>query len=41
VATTTVERLVDYCRNTSADPLFTAKCVDQRIELIDKNLKLE
>jgi len=40
VATTTVERLVDYCRNTPADPLFTAKCVDQRIELIDRNLKL-
>ena len=38
VATTTVERLVDYCRNTPPDPLFTAKCVEQRIELIDKNL---
>jgi len=39
VATTTVERLVDYCRNTPSDPLFTADCVAQRIELIDKNLK--
>ena len=41
VATTTVERLVDYCRNTPPDPLFTAACVDQRIELINKNLKEE
>ena len=32
--------LVDYCRNTPQDPLFTADCVEQRIELIDKNLKL-
>jgi 4-O-beta-D-mannosyl-D-glucose phosphorylase len=38
VATTTVERLVDYCRNTPADPLRSAACVAQRIELIDKNL---
>ncbi len=38
VATTTVDRLVDYCRNTPSDPLFTAECVRQRIELIDKNL---
>jgi 4-O-beta-D-mannosyl-D-glucose phosphorylase len=40
VATTTVERLVDYCRNTPPDPLRSALCVKQRIELIDKNLKL-
>ena len=39
VATTTVEQLVDYCRKTPSDPLFTAACVEQRIELIDKNLK--
>jgi 4-O-beta-D-mannosyl-D-glucose phosphorylase len=38
VATTTVERLVDDCQNTPPDPLFTAACVDQRIELIDRNL---
>jgi 4-O-beta-D-mannosyl-D-glucose phosphorylase len=40
VATTTVERLVDYCQNTPPDPLRSADCVTQRMELIDKNLKL-
>ncbi|MCJ7755870.1 MAG: glycosidase [Thermoanaerobaculales bacterium] len=40
VATTTVERLVDYCKNTPPDPLRSAECVAQRIALIDKNLKL-
>jgi 4-O-beta-D-mannosyl-D-glucose phosphorylase len=40
VATTTVERLVDYCRNTPPDPLRSAACVKQRIDLIDRNLKL-
>ena len=40
VATTTVERLIDYCRNTPPDPLRSAECVKQRIELIDRNLKL-
>lgn len=39
VATTTVERLVDYCKNTPPDPLRSAECVKQRIALIDKNLK--
>ena len=39
VATTTVERLVDYCRNSPRDPLTSAACVRQRIGLIDKNLK--
>jgi 4-O-beta-D-mannosyl-D-glucose phosphorylase len=40
VATTTVDRLVDYCRNTPPDPLRTAACVLQRLELIERNLKL-
>ncbi len=40
VATTTVERLVDYCKNTPPDPLRSAACVQQRIALIDKNLRL-
>jgi 4-O-beta-D-mannosyl-D-glucose phosphorylase len=40
VATTTVERLVDYCRRTPSDPLRSAECVRQRIDLIDRNLKL-
>lgn len=40
VATTTVERLVDYCRNTPLDPLYSAACVRQRIELIERNLRI-
>jgi 4-O-beta-D-mannosyl-D-glucose phosphorylase len=39
VATTTVEKLVDYCMNTPKDPLRSAACVRQRIELIERNLK--
>jgi 4-O-beta-D-mannosyl-D-glucose phosphorylase len=39
VATTTVDRLLDYVMNTSADPLRSALCVRDRIALIDKNLK--
>lgn len=38
VATTTVERLVDYVFNTPADALRSADCVKQRCELISKNL---
>jgi len=40
VATTTVERLVDFCRHTPPDPLRSAACVAQRLELIERNLKL-
>jgi 4-O-beta-D-mannosyl-D-glucose phosphorylase len=40
VATSTVERLVDYCKNTPSDPLRSAECVKQRITLIERNLKL-
>jgi len=40
VATTTVERLVDYCKNTPADPLRSYACVQQRIELIRRNLAI-
>lgn len=39
VATSTIAQLVDYCRNTPADPLFSSKCVEQRCELIRKNLE--
>jgi len=39
VATTTVERLLDYVLNTPEDALSSAACVAQRIELIDRNLK--
>lgn len=37
VATSTVAQLVDYCKNTPADPLTSAACVQQRIDLIAKN----
>jgi 4-O-beta-D-mannosyl-D-glucose phosphorylase len=37
VATSSVERLVDYCLNTPPDPLRSAACVAQRCELIRKN----
>ena len=40
VATTTVERLLDYVLNTPPDPLRSAACVRQRIALIEKNLRL-
>lgn len=40
VATTTVEKLVDYCMHTPADPLRSAACVRQRIELIKRNLEI-
>lgn len=37
VATTTVEKMLDYVLNTPADPLTSNLCVQQRIELISKN----
>lgn len=37
VASTTIERLIDYVFNTPTDPLRTADCVKQRCELIQKN----
>lgn len=40
VATTTVDRLLDYVLNTPEDPLGTAACVRQRTELIERNLRL-
>jgi 4-O-beta-D-mannosyl-D-glucose phosphorylase len=40
VATTSMERLLDYVVNTPEDPLRSAACVHQRNELIDRNLKL-
>ncbi|EDY83271.1 conserved domain protein [Verrucomicrobiia bacterium DG1235] len=39
VATSTIDKLVDYVTNTPADPLYSAMCVAQRNELIDKNLE--
>jgi 4-O-beta-D-mannosyl-D-glucose phosphorylase len=37
VAATTLDRLMDYCVNTPADPLRTAACVAQRVALIRQN----
>ena len=38
VASTTVDRLLDYAFNTPADPLRSRDCVAQRCDLIDRNL---
>ena len=40
VATTTIERLVDYVFETPSDPLRSVECVAQRCELIRKNMKI-
>jgi 4-O-beta-D-mannosyl-D-glucose phosphorylase len=39
VATSSLERLLDYVRNTRPDPLRSAACVEQRYELIRRNLE--
>ena len=39
VATTTVDRLVDYVFHTPEDPMRSVLCVQQRLELIKKNLE--
>ena len=39
VATSTVEKLLDYVMNTPADPLRSLACVEQRCELIARNLE--
>jgi 4-O-beta-D-mannosyl-D-glucose phosphorylase len=39
VATSSVERLLDYVLHTPEDPLRSAACVQQRVELIERNLK--
>src|SRR5512135_1756192 len=40
VATSTVDRLLDYVLNTPADPLRSSACVRQRCDLISRNLAL-
>ena len=37
VVRTTVPLMLDYVKNTPEDPLCSARCVQQRCELIDKN----
>lgn len=39
VATTTVNRMLDYVTNTPEDALCSAACVKQRVALIDRNEK--
>lgn len=38
VATTTVDKMLDYAFNTPADPMRSRDCVKQRCDLIDRNL---
>jgi 4-O-beta-D-mannosyl-D-glucose phosphorylase len=40
VARTSIDKLVDYAKNTPPDPLRSAACVEQRLKLIDRNLSL-
>ena len=40
VATTTVEKLLDYCEHTPPDGMRSKVCVEQRCTLISKNLRL-
>lgn len=40
VVTTTLDRLIDYVKNTPRDLLKTTACVDQRVMLIKKNLNI-
>jgi 4-O-beta-D-mannosyl-D-glucose phosphorylase len=40
VATTSIDKMLDYVLNTPEDPLRSYECVQQRINLISKNLKL-
>jgi len=40
VATSTVERLLDYVLHTPEDPLRSYACVEQRYALIEKNLRI-
>jgi len=40
VCKTSVDIMVDYCINTPSDPLFSHKCVEQRCDMITKNLKI-
>ena len=39
VATTTIEKLLDYCENTPPDAMRSKLSVEQRCKLIEKNLK--
>ena len=40
VATTTIDKMLDYAMNTPADPGRSYACVQQRIDLISKNFEI-
>ena len=40
VATTTIDKLIDYTFNTPEDPLRSVKCVEQRCDFIARNLEV-
>jgi 4-O-beta-D-mannosyl-D-glucose phosphorylase len=40
VAKTTVDKMIDYCKNTPRDGLYSHKCVETRCDLISKNLEI-
>ncbi len=40
VARSSVERLLEFVAHTPPDPLRSAACVEQRVELIERNLRL-
>ena len=40
VATTTIDKMLDYVFNTPKDPLRSVECVAQRCDLIRKNLEI-
>lgn len=40
VASTTIDKLMDYTFNTPSDPLRSVDCVKQRYELISRNLEI-
>jgi 4-O-beta-D-mannosyl-D-glucose phosphorylase len=40
VATTTIEKLIDYVMNTPEDPGRTELCAKQRIDMITGNLDI-
>lgn len=40
VASTTIDRLVDYVFNTPQDPLRSVLCVKQRCDMIRRNMEV-
>jgi len=40
VATSTIDKLLDYCMNTPEEAGRTFACVQQRVKLIEKNIKI-